>query len=156
MIVHFYSAGKSRYLRLASADDLKIWDGDSLEAAPAWATTPIDMTENPNVGGCYSCDLPAALPTGAYYALIYDGTAATASDSDVRVQVQKGYWDGNAWRDIDGKLLLAAKILTNVIKSDKETGVVTVMDDDGTTAILTLTPDEETEEGAVILTPAEV
>lgn len=74
------------YIRLVRTNG-DVWDSaaDALAVAPTWGDTDIALTKNAYIGG-YPVTIPANLPAGDYYLLLYD--AVTAANTDI-VQLGK-------------------------------------------------------------------
>jgi len=129
-------------------------DGQYLKNDGTWAASPVDEPsaaewDAANLPGVYYWDfaLPDALTA---YLVRFDGGGGAAN----RYQF--------AWIEAvktgDADLHAAKAVLANRQKQTISTGVVTVYDDDGATALLTLTPSVDDADNPTenILTPASI
>ncbi len=141
------TAGLSASLRIQRQSD-----GQYLQSDNTWDASPSDdpaltQTDNTNLPGVYHFDF--ALPDAVdRYTVRVDGSASA----------HPRYLFGRliATVDRDGDLKLARAMLANQQQQAIATGVVTVMDDDGTTPLITLTPtvDDTANPTLNILTPS--
>ncbi len=141
------AAGLSALLRIQRQSD-----GQYLQSDDTWDASPSDdpelaQTNSANMPGVYHFDftLPDAVD---HYTVRVDGTASA----------HPRYLFGrlSATVDRDGDLKLSRAMLANRQQQAIATGVVTVMDDDGTTPLITLTPtvDDTANPTLNILTPS--
>lgn len=127
-------------------------DGQYLKNDGTWVASPADepsaaQWDSAHLPGVYYWDfaLPDALTT---YLVRFDGSSEAANQHQF------------AWLEAvkagDADLHTAKAVLANRQKQTISTGVVTVYDDDGATALLTLTPEVDDAEHPTenILTPA--
>ena len=137
------------YAIIVKNSTLEVWDtvtgGGSFQASPTWTNCDIPLTEHALVKGLYTATFPAAIEAGTYSIFVYKGASPAATDSYV-----SGWaliWNGSKELTIldtiiNAKILLGAKFLVNKTVQNKTTGVITLYDDDGTTPLMTFTPDD--------------
>lgn len=88
---------------------------------------------------------------GRYTVQIFLQAGANPADGDRCIGGGVIVWNGSS-EDGSEKLIQAAKLLINKVIQNKTTGVITVYDNDGETAILTLTPSDDGSQ--ITLTPS--
>lgn len=118
-----------------SSDGYFLNDDDSWTASPGteYSATEVDATNAPGVYS-FAFSLPDALDE---YDLRFDGSSAAAN----RYQ----FGTLRAVAEGDGDLHVVKAVIANTQQQAIATGVVTVMDDDGVTPLLTLTPSVDDE-----------
>ncbi len=94
-------------------------------------------------GSLYSADLPADIPQGTYKIVIFAQSGAAPDAGDEIADSRQIY--------LGSGVITAEKLLAGRAIQDKISGQITYYDDDGCTAILTLTPDEDA--GSISRTP---
>jgi len=79
----FFSAAKIRIVRVY---DSKVWDTDAeaLGDSVAFADSLITLTQNSN-SLAFPIEIPAGLPAGWYYAVIYSTATPTAETTPMKV-----------------------------------------------------------------------
>jgi len=136
--------GADRYCRLARGSDLKWWDtvAAGYATSPTWANSAVDLGEAAGLN-LYTASMPASA-AGRYHIFFYDGTKATAANTDDYVWGYDMEWDGTAevaasdiiadvngaWTDINAIVVdvNAARVDINVILSDVNSVYAKIMD----------------------------
>jgi len=91
------STGQQRYCKIARSSDLKMWDTVALAYAtsPTWANAAIDLTENADINNVYLANMPTST-AGTYYILMFEGTKATAANTDDYLDGYDFNWNGSS------------------------------------------------------------
>lgn len=94
-----------------------------------------DITLTDKSGARYMGDFDSNIPAGRYAIQVFLQAGANPADTDSLVASTPLIWTGSGVLTVD-------KILANKAIQNKVTGAISYYDDDGTTVIVTHTPDD--------------
>jgi len=86
------------YGRIVQCGSMRIWDGDSLEPAAAYASTVLRFDNERTAAGigAWVRRMPSRLGRGSYWVPIYDAAAGAEAYTDEPEVTYYLEWDGNS------------------------------------------------------------
>lgn len=108
------------------------WGTDSRNAED-YCLSLVDMG-----GSLYIGDFDGDIPAGRYYVQIFLQAGVDPADGDNLIESMEYFWSGTG-------RITSDKLLANKAVQNKSNGQIRYYDDDGQTALVTLTPSEDAD-----------